>query len=167
MTERTLVLVRHARAVPHCSGGDRARPLSAAGLAQARVLAHLLAAGSPRVDRAVCSTAVRTVETLEVLAGSLDVRQRWRDDALYLCDAREVLDTARALDEDCRVALVVGHEPSISTAGVLLAADEETRRLLAPGVPTATAVVARFEGPWSDLPEGACRIEVHHRAAPA
>ena len=34
---------------------------------------------------------------------------------------------------------------------------------LADGVPTATAVIARFEGPWSDLPEGGCRLEVRHQ----
>lgn len=163
MTERTLVLVRHARAVPHCSGGDRARPLSAAGLAQARALGCLLARGIPRVDRGVCSTAVRAVETLEALAESLDVRERWRDDALYLCDAPEIFEVVRTFDDECRVALVVGHEPSISSAGVLLTRDEDTRSLLAPGVPSATALVARFESPWSDLPVGGCTLQVRHR----
>lgn len=163
MTTHTLVLLRHASALPHATGGDRARPLGAAGRAQARALGRTLAGDLGRIEWAVCSDAVRTVETLRALAESLEVLHSRTDDALYLCDARDVLDTARAFDEDTRVALVVGHEPSISTAARLLGMPGDTLRALADGVPTATAVIARFEGLWSDLPEGGCRLEVRHQ----
>lgn len=162
MSTHTLVLVRHATAVAHSSGGDRTRSLSPAGLAQARALGRTLAGGLGPVGQAVCSTAQRTVETLEALAESLDILERWRDDDLYLCDAEQVLDAARAFDEDTRVALVVGHEPSISWASQLLAQTEASRELVALGVPTATAVLAHFEGSWSRLPTGGCLLEVHH-----
>lgn len=164
MTTRTLVLVRHAHAVPHASGGDRARPLSAAGLDQARALGRTLSGVLPGVDEAVCSTAVRTVQTLEALADSIDVASRWRDDALYLCDADDLLADARAFDDDVRVAMLVAHEPSISWAAGLLASDGPSAALVAMGVPTATAVVARFAGRWRDLTEGGCSLETYHES---
>ncbi len=163
MITHTLVLLRHASALPHASGGDRARPLGAAGRAQALALGRTLAGDLGRIDWAVCSDAVRTVETLRALAQSLEVLHCRTDDALYLCDAQDILDAARAFDEDTRVALVVGHEPSISTAAHLLGTPGDAVPALADGVPTATAVIARFEGPWSDLPEGGCRLEVRHQ----
>lgn len=69
---RTLIVLRHAKAVPRDSfrGGDRDRPLAAAGHDRAKELVPLLSAFGVR--RIVSSPAVRTVQTVDPYVGATD-----------------------------------------------------------------------------------------------
>ena len=61
-----LILMRHAQAESSApSGGDEARPLSAAGRAEALLMGRALAERGLKPDLALVSTAVRTRQTWE------------------------------------------------------------------------------------------------------
>ena len=73
-----LILMRHAQAEASApSGGDEARPLSAAGRAEALLMGRALAERGLKPDLALVSTAVRTRQTWEQMHdafGGLDNR---------------------------------------------------------------------------------------------
>lgn len=160
MTTRTLVLVRHAKAEGHSSSGDRGRHLTAEGRDQARRLGLELAEVLPRIDTAVVSPALRARETLEGIAGAVDLGEQWVDDSLYLAGVEAIMELARSLTGD--PAVLVGHEPTISSAATVLAATREGRDEVGLGVPTATAVILGFVGEWTDLDEGTCTLRLVH-----
>ncbi|MCI6412098.1 MAG: histidine phosphatase family protein [Schaalia hyovaginalis] len=150
MEQRTLILVRHADARP---GGprDELRELTPSGAMRALELGRMLAPVSGAVDLALVSPALRARRTFEGIARSLSVSQSLTHSALYLEGAHSLLADARALDAG--TLLVVGHEPTISQAGLLLG-DEEAKALLARGMPTAGALVIRYPSALEAL-EGA------------
>ncbi|WP_312349080.1 histidine phosphatase family protein [Actinomyces sp.] len=160
MTTRTLVLVRHAKAQGSSTSGDRGRHLTPEGRDQARRLGLEVAEVLPRIDTAVVSPAERARETLEQIAEAVDLRRQWVDDSLYLAGVEAVVEIARSLTGD--TAVLVGHEPTISSAATVLAATREDREEVGLGVPTATAVILGFEGEWADLDEGACTLRLLH-----
>lgn len=162
MTAHTLILVRHAQAEGRARAGDRGRQLTGAGRDQARRLGVLVAQEIPRVGTAVCSPAVRAVETMEGIADSVDIGRSWEDEGVYLGGVDQVLELARAMDGDS--AMIVGHEPTVSSVAAVLAAGEGPRTEVGLGVPTATAVLLRFEGSWADLDEGTCEVQLLHAA---
>src|SRR5690606_39203871 len=68
-----LYLLRHAKADPAAGGqSDRDRPLSERGRADALAVGAALAAHGERIALALCSPSVRTRETFELMAESLD-----------------------------------------------------------------------------------------------
>lgn len=162
MTARTLVLVRHAKARGSSGSGDRDRPLTPEGTDQARRLGRRLAAELGAVDVAVTSPALRARQTLEAILESVGAGRCCIDDAVYMSGAEDLVDVARELDGSASLALMVGHEPSVSSVAAALAATREDRDQVTLGVPTGTAMVLRFEGPWEDLAEGTCDLEVLH-----
>jgi len=160
MTARTLVLVRHAKAEPWSSAGDRGRALTEQGADQAARLGRLLTPALPRVDLALVSGARRTRQTLEALARSVRVARAGVIDELYGCAPDTVIDLVRSLEGEPASVIVVGHEPTVSRTAWTLAGCGRERDTVAAGVPTATAVLLRFEGDWSQLSERSCSLDV-------
>ncbi|MDO4259405.1 MAG: histidine phosphatase family protein [Actinomycetaceae bacterium] len=154
MSERTLILIRHAHARSHSGSGDHGRDLSKGGIRQAQELGAKIAQHISHIDMAAISDAQRTRRTFEEIAPSLSIDQSWTDRNVYLCGGEEIIDLARTFEGD--TAMVVGHEPSISSAGYLLAPTASDD--LWGGVPTATALILRFNGEWSHLTEGSATL---------
>lgn len=156
----TLVLVRHAQAEPHCSGGDHARPLSDHGNEQARTLAGRLARIIPTFNLALYSDARRTTETAEHLLRFCHAEKAWSDRSIYMAGASDILAMISGLDE-AETVLIVGHEPTISEVGRYLASDPG---MIQRGVPTATALVLRHDEPWAELGAHGCDLEVLYQS---
>lgn len=157
MTVHTLVIVRHAHAQGHCYNGDHARALDHRGIDEAARLGEKLAVRLPTIDTAVISDARRTQQTYDILSRSLEVKQTQTERALYWADVPDVLDIVRGLCGD--TVMIVGHEPTVSGLGALLA-DGDQGEKLSRGVPTATALLLRFSGQWEDLRPQTCSLEV-------
>lgn len=151
----TLVLVRHAQAA--YSYPDHARPLTQAGLDQAARLGGVLAREIGSFDVAVCSDATRAQQTFEQIKQRAQVREWWFDRGVYNADEEDVLTLARTFEGDS--ALIVGHEPTISGAGYVLAREDD-RGEVARGVPTATALILTLDGTWEDLAPTSCTLRV-------
>ncbi len=154
--EHTLVLVRHAHAEPYADGGDHARPLSSRGHEQARMLGQRLAQILPTCDVAVYSDARRTQETAEHLLRACPAEVAWADRSLYTAYPKDILTLISQIN-DARTLVIIGHEPTISEVGSLLAIDSHA---ISRGVPTATALVLRHNAEWSTLHDQQCELEV-------
>lgn len=151
----TLVLVRHAQAA--YSYPDHARPLTHAGVDQAARLGGVLSREIGSFDVAVCSDAARAQQTFEQVRQRVHVGESWFDRGVYNADEEDILTLARAFEGER--ALIVGHEPTISGAGYVLACEDD-RSEVARGVPTATALILSFDGSWEDLAPTSCTLRV-------
>ncbi len=185
---RLLWILRHAKAAadPPWGGSDQDRPLTARGRRDASALGARLAidpvdlpvgsdvASAPELDGlhrpelAVCSSAVRTRQTtdliVEALGGGLPV-SAYR--SLYSAEPDLVLQYVREIDEGARSALLVGHNPTMFEVAWRLLADPDPlvagtsdRDLLeAHGFPTcALAVLALEVAAWEDVAHGCGRL---------
>jgi phosphohistidine phosphatase len=155
---RTLVLLRHARADHHGGVTDEMRALNATGRRQAVHVGHALAAGGLVPDVVLCSISVRTRQTYELLAGSLGVRPpaEYLED-LYHAGIADVLAVVGAVPEEARTVLVVGHEPVMSATASVLAgpgSDPTALSRVRVGVPTGAYSVLTLRDPWNRLNRG-------------
>jgi phosphohistidine phosphatase len=156
----TLVLLRHAKAEPQGDLGDALRPLAAKGRRQASELGPQLARTAGAVDLALVSSALRTTETLKLLAAGLTVREQTVVEELYQGGPRAVLGLLQEVAEEARTVLVVGHEPTISGLAYLLHdSRDDLARQVSLGVPTATACVLTVPGPWRELERSTAHLD--------
>jgi phosphohistidine phosphatase len=153
-----LFLVRHAQAGSGLGMEDHERPLTDQGRADAERLGVLLGGGELRPALALCSSASRAQETLELLLGGLDpVPPHEVERRLYLATAAELLERLAEVDDRVGTVLLVGHNPAIAELARQLAGDSEGDALsrLLRGVPAGTLAILRHDhGGWSDLAPG-------------
>jgi phosphohistidine phosphatase len=162
---RTVTLFRHAKsswtaAAPGAPPpADRLRPLADRGRRDAPRMAAWFAANGIRPDRVLCSSAVRTQQTFELVRDALEPAghdAEIRDD-LYLADYPHVLDVLRGLPETIHHVMLIGHDPGFHDAANHLvgAGDGPLRALLAAKFPTAGAAVIDFDcARWRSLGPG-------------
>lgn len=108
-----LILMRHARAEPGAAGGDRARPLSAEGLHDARRMGRALAERGFRPDLALVSDARRTRQTWDQVheaMGDVEVRI---ESALYNASPDTLRHAVEAAEDHAGCLLVLAHNPGV------------------------------------------------------
>jgi phosphohistidine phosphatase len=160
-----LFLLRHAQAASGLDIEDHERALSARGRDDAERLGVLLGQGDLRPALALCSSARRAQQTLDLLFRGMDppppteVERR-----LYLATAAELLERLSEVDDRVGALLVVGHNPAIAELAAQLAGEGEGDALsrLRRGVPAGTLATLRQDcGSWADLAPGrACLTAV-------
>ena len=153
-----LVLLRHAKSSWGDPGlDDRERPLNARGRQAGKLLAAHLAA-TPRPDLVLCSDALRTRQTLELVAVA------WTppapvalEERLYLASAPALLKRLEAVPDEIGTVLVIGHNPGLHQLAEALAAHSprKLRGRLAEKFPTGAAATFRFTGPWAGITHAA------------
>jgi phosphohistidine phosphatase len=173
MTERTIVLLRHAKAKRPDGVPDIERPLTARGHADAAAAGAWLADNALLPDLVICSPAKRTRQTWHgvalAIAGSADesgpgaggpeVRY---EQSTYGGSAGDLLDALRAAGETFTSVLVVGHDPAISELSALLDPTEGEEGEDSDGLRTAGLAVHRFDGSWGDCgPDMADLVQSH------
>ncbi|MBZ4017457.1 SixA phosphatase family protein [Streptomyces purpurogeneiscleroticus] len=151
---RRLLLLRHAKAARPPGTVDHERPLSDRGRHDARVAGRLLVKADWLPDLVLCSTARRTRETWELaaaeLAGLPPVRYESR---LYAPSVPELLAVVHEVPAHVPTLLVVGHNPSLRDAILMVAGDgvgpelEQVREKL----PTAAIALLTWRGTWAQL----------------
>jgi phosphohistidine phosphatase len=144
MSERTLVLLRHAKS--DWSGGepDVRRPLAKRGRRQAPEAGRWLATNLGPVDLALVSPATRARRTWELARAELDVAPETRiDEQLYGATEEDLLDVVRRLDDHLTTVVLVGHNPGLEELATRLAGRWVSL------VTSALAVLA-LPGPWSE-----------------
>ncbi|WP_460712780.1 SixA phosphatase family protein [Nocardioides dilutus] len=157
MTERTLILLRHAKS--DWSGGeaDIARPLAKRGRRQAPDAGRWLAANIDRVDLAVVSPANRARSTWDLVSGVLDMSPRTRiDDRVNAASDDELLAVVRELPDDLETVVLVGHNPGLEDLILLLTGD------WAP-MPTSALAVITVSGSWATAGSGPAALRASGR----
>ena len=149
-----LHLLRHAKSSYPEGAEDRDRPLSRRGREAAHRVGESLPEALGALDLVLCSTALRTRETAElVLAGFAAPPRIKFEDALYLAGAAALLRRLRRLDESAEAVLLIGHNPGLHELAIALAAAESPRyRALAAGkFPTTARASFAIDTPWASL----------------
>lgn len=162
-----LWLLRHAKAAsdPPAGGSDHERVLAPRGRRDAAALGRRLGAGDLGFGDAdlpalvVASTAARTTETAENVAGALGLRVDRRR-RLYYVSADDVLAEVRTLDDAARSVMVVGHNPATHELALeLLAADDRAARAALSSFPTcAVALFRTGVTRWRDVAYGGATL---------
>jgi phosphohistidine phosphatase len=145
VTERRLLVLRHAKSDWPEGVADHDRPLAKRGRRDAPRMGQWLAEHGYLPEVVVCSTAQRTRQTWDLVAAELPgTPEVSYDPRAYGASAQTLLYLARELPADCRTALLIAHNPGVSElAGV--------------GFPTAAVAVLTFDGDWPDLEPGLAR----------
>jgi phosphohistidine phosphatase len=154
LVDRTLVLLRHAKAVPPESMPDLERPLADRGRADARAAGRYLVAQGIEADLVLCSPAVRTRETWQYAAEAGAIATDiWYDRRVYNADTDELLDVIHDVPADARTVVLVGHAPGIPWLADELALDgtSPARAELTQKYPTSGLTVLHLTTRWSDL----------------
>jgi phosphohistidine phosphatase len=138
----TLIVLRHAKAVTGLGLADHERPLADRGRGDAvRAGDHLRSVGlNPALI--LCSTAVRTRETLDALA--LEGATVQYEEDIYDNDVETLLDLIRQTDSEAEPLLLIGHNPSVHQLVHDLTGDGPD------AFPTCAMAVLDLPGPWSD-----------------
>lgn len=149
---RVLVLMRHAKAEGY-DQPDFERGLKKRGKKDAKLMAAVLAAQDLQPDYILSSAAKRTRSTAKRLTKAWDIPFSTvvYDSSLYHCTSRVLIDAVQAIPTEYKVALLIGHNPSI-----IEAANYFQRDTIFMQVPTSGVVAIEFYGEdWS--------VVRHHR----
>ena len=155
---RTLHLLRHAKSSwDDATIGDHDRPLAPRGARAARKIAEYLASASVHPALILCSSARRTVETLEALRPAISETATVSiKPELYGADASEILELLRTVDPQIREVLVIAHNPGLEDLAIDLAGDEDDEMVDALRTKFPTGALATFDVQvgWADLGPG-------------
>lgn len=165
MTNRQLIVLRHAKAAQHTET-DFERPLSSRGHRDAGDAGDYLAEIGFTSDYALVSTATRTVETWKDVAAATkaEIKPHFRDD-LYGADAWEVLEVLQSIPASFQRVMFIGHNPTASELVDLLndgEGDPEIEERLLEGYPTAALTVFDVGTPWSKVSDHSLRVTHFH-----
>ncbi|MFD8410270.1 SixA phosphatase family protein [Streptomyces sp. NPDC059650] len=162
-SERRIVVVRHAKAVPREATDveDFERELAHRGRRDAPEAGRRLAAFGFAVDLALCSPARRTRQTWQLMLPALaDPPPTVFDDRLYQADAEELLGVLGEQADELTGLLVVGHNPAVHELAVGLCGEgpEPLVARLGKSFPTSAIAVFAVNGGWGSLAWKAARL---------
>jgi phosphohistidine phosphatase len=176
MTERRVVLLRHAKAERPASIADVDRPLTARGYADAGAAGGWLAQGGHLPSTVICSPAKRTRQTWHAVALGMAEAPAGRTRAepladsgpvvnyepgAYDGDAIDLLALIRAADPVAAVILLIGHNSGISGLSYLL----DPERADPDGLRTSGIALHRLATPnWAEISAGGAPLEASHTA---
>lgn len=153
---RRLTLLRHAKSSwddPELEDFDR--PLNPRGLRNLPDMGRRLARRDDRPGLVVASPALRALSTARGIAREIG----YRDDrivevpALYMAGPDTILGVIRGLPDDCRHAMLVGHNPGFTDFANTLAG------VRVDNLPTASMLCVDFPAEsWADVAPGDARF---------
>jgi phosphohistidine phosphatase len=157
MSERTLILLRHAKSDWSGNEADADRPLSGRGLRQAAQAGRWLADSIDRIDLAVVSPANRARNTWELASAELGTSPPiWIDDRAYGASASELLGIVRDLPDDVDTVVLVGHNPGIEDLVSVLTGESVP-------MPTSALAVMGLDGSWSTASQSSAILRASGR----
>lgn len=158
---RQLYLLRHAKSSWDEEGlADHERPLAPRGRRAAQKLAGRLGELGVDPDVVLCSTALRTRQTLDLIRSGLrgEVVVELEED-LYGAGWERLLERLRRLPAAVGSVLVIGHNPGLQELATQLAAPGPARDQLREHFPTAALATLKLgRGGWSSLTPGRAEV---------
>lgn len=169
---KRLILLRHAKAVGQIAGlDDRDRTLADRGRSDAIRVGQYLREENSVPELILCSTAMRTRETLDLVVSQLGSVPTVRlMSELYLARWLSIINLIRQVREAADVLLVIAHNPGLEDCARKLArppGDTKGRKLqqaLQAEFPPAALAVFDFDiGNWSAIERGEGELEMFAR----
>ncbi|GAA1802100.1 histidine phosphatase family protein [Planosporangium flavigriseum] len=163
MTDRKLVLLRHAKAAHPEHNADMERALTPRGQADAEAAGRWLANERVVPDIVLCSPARRARETWHALASTLGAEASHTtvlyEPGIYTAViGEELLPLISSTQPEATTLVVIGHNPPLSMLSALL---DPT---LDEGLQTCGIAVHRVNGGWHDLTPGNAPLTDLHTA---
>ncbi len=119
---KTIILLRHAKSSWNHPGlSDHDRPLNKRGRTAAPVIGGWLLQKGHIPDVILCSTAVRTQETVDRL-GWPTYPNTFLKSELYLASASGLMKALKHTDNDAACVMLVAHQPGLAECAGLLTA---------------------------------------------
>lgn len=157
-----MYLLRHAKSSwDDPDRPDHERPLAPRGVRDAKRMAGHLRDGHVEPELVICSSARRTVDTLEPLRTAFPDATILVEDEVYAASESRLLDRLRRIPEGVGSAMLIGHNPGLQDLAVSLAGrgDQDLRQRLESKFPTAALTTFAIEdGAWSSLEPGAAEL---------
>lgn len=155
---KRLLLLRHAKSSWANDLPDKDRPLNARGERAATLIGAYMRQAGLIPDLTLCSTAVRTRETLSWVEAAIGTQLTVDyQPGLYLASGGEIVDALCTVPDDIRTVLLVGHNPGMEQAALALSQpdDEGLRESIATKYPTGALTVIDFDvDNWRDIDTG-------------
>ena len=152
---KTLFLLRHAKSSwKDETLADFERPLNRRGKRSAETMGNYLKTKGITPDLILCSPAVRARETLELVtkAAKWSTEVRY-DQRIYEASGMRLAEVVSQIDNDRKVAMLVGHNPGMEELLLLLTAESV-------GVATGTvAKVAVKANKWANAVDKRATLE--------
>lgn len=168
MTDRTLVLLRHAKAAQARALPDEDRPLTDRGHADSAAAGAWLARRGYLPGLVLCSPARRTRQTwhgvavaMADAAGDVAAPEVHLARDIYAGSPEDLLALVQGAGDEVRTILLVGHNPTVSYLSALLdpgAANDSD------GLRTAGIAVHGVAGAWSACVPGGAPLTASHTA---
>lgn len=147
---RTLYLLRHAKSSwKDASMRDFDRPLKGRGRDAAEQMGQRLASEKPLPALVVCSPAVRTRETAEIVLRHSNLKADVTfERRIYEASLRDLLQVVAEIPDDKEVVMMIGHNPGFEELVAYLSG--EHRRM-----PTCALAKIKLDvGSWKDIKAG-------------
>jgi phosphohistidine phosphatase len=152
-----LYLLRHAKSSWNdASLPDHERPLAPRGRRAAKLMGDHLSEEDIHPALVLCSSSVRTRETLSRIGKALDDEPPVQfEEGLYGAGAEQLLERLRQLPADLSSVLLIGHNPGVHELALGLAGSGVQLARLEEKFPTAALATLEFElETWADLEPG-------------
>jgi phosphohistidine phosphatase len=148
ITERRLVILRHAKSDWPDGVPDLERPVGERGLREAPLAGRWLRDSVPAIDIVICSPALRARQTCSLALAGLGYDPAVRfDDRLYGQPTATLVEVIGELPPEATTALFVGHNPELSQlVGVLIGTQVELK--------TSSIAVVTFNSEWASVEPG-------------
>lgn len=160
---RRIYLLRHAKSSwDDPALGDFDRPLNGRGRKNARQMGKHLAQAGIRPAMILCSAALRTRATYEILESRLEGVPVSFEDGLYEAARHDLLDRLHRLDPHLPSVMLIGHNPGLERLAAYLTGghgEPEAVVRLSEKFPTGSLAVLDAEiEHWAELGQGTCRL---------
>lgn len=152
---RTLYLLRHAKSSwKDASLRDFDRPLKRRGRDAAKQIGKRLADEKPKPLLVVCSPAVRTRETADIVLKHADLRVDVTfDERIYEASLRDLLQVVAAIPDNKEVAMMIGHNPGFEELVAFLSGEHRA-------MPACALAKIRLKAAsWKDVRAGEGTLE--------
>jgi phosphohistidine phosphatase len=155
-----LHVLRHAKSSwDDTALDDRMRPLSDRGVRSARRMAAHLDEQGIRPGLVLCSSAVRTRQTLELVRPGMGEPGTLIEDGLYAAEVEQLLGRLRMLPTAVGSAMVIGHNPGLQELVLVLSAPSPAVAAVEAKFPTcALATLDSGAEPWTAFRPGGAEL---------
>ncbi len=152
---RRLVIVRHAKSAWPDGVPDPQRPLNKRGRRDAPAAGRWLRDRVGRVDAVVCSPAIRTRQTWQLMAAELDgAPAPVFDERVYAGTCDTLLAVVQGISDAVSSALLVGHNPGVADLVAALTGQEVEMK-------TSAVAVLGLAGWWAEAAVGRATLIAH------
>lgn len=155
-----MILLRHAKSSwSDATLADADRPLAPRGRKAAKRIAEHLRKTRARPELVLCSTSLRTRQTLDAIRPAVGEVPVELEPGLYAASDDELLDRLRTLPESVGSVLLVAHNPGLQDLALSLAATGAELEQLRAKFPTgALATLAVRSESWTELGPGGAEL---------